>query len=417
MTVFWIAAASLLALVLAWLLPALWRGRAGPSTGAGSANLAVYRDQLAEAERDRDAGLITPDRFEQLRGEIQRRVLEDTARQAETPPTQGAPARRTAIALLVLLPLASVAVYLALGRPDATDRSALAAQAEQAEHAVTPAQIEGMVAALAERLKQQPNDVEGWQMLGRSYSVLGRGADAVAALRKAVALQPRNPDLLADLADMIGMAQGRKLAGEPAQLVQQVLALDPRHPKALALAGTVAFEARDYAGARRYWEQLVAVLPPDSELARSAQGGIEEARQLESGGATAAAAPSTASAPGGDAAPGQTVEGEVVLAPALAAQVRPGDTVFVFARAAQGPRMPLAIVKQPAGTWPLRFTLDDRSAMTPQARLSQATQVVVVARVSRSGNATPQSGDLFGESAPVTPGTQGLKLVIDRVQP
>ena len=287
-----------------------------------------------------------------------------------------------------------------------------------------------MVAALGERLKAQPDDAEGWLMLGRSYTALGRYRDAATALRRAQALVPPNATLLADLADVVGMANNKRLAGEPARLVQQALDVDPRHVKALALAGSVSFEAKDYPGARRHWGQLLAVLPADSPMARSVQGSMAEATQLEAGGPVAAGP--VAAGPGGGGAGGATAEaaaapvagsrataisGQVVLSPELAARVAAGDTLFIFARAAQGPRMPLAILRRPADGQPADFTLDDAMAMAPNLKLSGFAQVVVGARISRSGNATPQPGDLVGQSSVVAPGAQGLRIVIDRVQP
>jgi cytochrome c-type biogenesis protein CcmH len=427
MLMFWVVAGLLLLGALLLVLPALWSPRAAAQGQAGGANVAVYRDQLKEAERDLASDVITPERFEQLRGEIQRRVLEDT-QASEGSSATVKPARRLALALALVIPAASIATYLALGEPDATAPIVVQAPAAGgAQHEVTADQIQRMVSALAERLKAEPDNAEGWLMLGRSYTALGRYTDAVAAFRKASGLMPGNASVLADLADVIGMAQGRQLAGEPARLVQQALDADPRNIKALALAGSVAFEAKDYRAARTYWERLQAVLPPDSEMARSVQGSIAEARQLE-GGAPAApvapAAPATATAaaptaPATPAAPAGEVKltGEVAISPEMAARVAAGDTLFIFARAAQGPRIPLAIVKQPVGSWPVRFTLDDSMAMAPTLKLSGSAQVMVGARVSKSGNATPQSGDLVGLSDPVANTAQGLRIVIDKAQP
>lgn len=424
MTGLWIALALLVALALLMLLPPLLRPRAAPAAnpGAGGVNVAVYRDQLREAERDLAADVITPERFEQLRAEIQRRVLEDTAHTpAPATAAPARPARLTLWLLALLLPLASVLTYLQIGRPDALDPAAQ--QATQAD--VTPEQVEAMVATLAQRLKDNPENAEGWHMLGRSYAVLGRYPDAVAALRQALGRQPGNADLLADLADAVGMTQGRSLAGEPRRLLAQALEADATHPKALALAGSGAFEAGDYAAARGLWERLLPLLPPESEAVQSVRGSIAEAREREGGGAASApaagaatrtaAASQAASAPVAGAA--RTLSGEVVLAPELQARVPAGAVVYVYARAAQGPRLPLAALRQPVGTWPLRFTLDDSTAMVAGNTLSAATSVIVVARISRSGEAMPQPGDLLGESAPMAPGAAGLRLVIDRVQP
>jgi cytochrome c-type biogenesis protein CcmH len=413
-----IGIALLLLLALGWLLPGLLRPRGGRATAAAGANVAVYRDQLQEAERDLAADLITPDRFEQLRAEIQRRVLEDTATVAA--PAAASPARRTALVLAVLLPLASVGTYLAIGQPQALQALA----ADEAQHAVGTQDVEAMVAKLAERLQAEPANAEGWLMLARSYAALGRHGDAVAALRKLDQLQPDNPDVLTDLADVVAMASGRRLDGEPAELVRRALALNPQHPKALALGGTIAFEAGDYRGAREQWQRLVAQLPADSELARTVQGSVDEADRLAAAGSAPApaakpaapAAPAAAATPSA-AAGGPALTGEVTLSPALAARVAAGDTLYVFARPADGPRMPLAILRQPVGDWPLRFRLDDSSAMTPDSKLSGARTVVVGARISRSGNATAQPGDLIGQSEPVAAHAQGVRIVIDRVNP
>lgn len=442
MTVFWAVAALFLLGALLMLLPALLQpGAQGVSLA--SANLAVHRDQLREAAHDLATGVLDADHLAQTRREIQRRVLDDSAASPAADVSPAA-ARRTAWLLGLLIPLGSVLTYLQLGNPQAVVPTLASAPTDR--HSVTPEQIQKMVAALGERLKAQPDDAEGWLMLGRSYTALGRYRDAATALRRAQALVPPDATLLADLADVVGMGNNRRLAGEPARLVQQALDLDPRHVKALALAGSVSFEARDFAGARRHWGQLLAVLPAGAPMARSVQANIAEAAQLEAGGPLAAG-PGGGSAGGGGggggaggngsgngssagggaalavaAAPAaagtaSAISGQVVLSPALASRVAAGDTLFIFARASQGPRMPLAILRRPADGQPADFTLDDAMAMAPNLKLSGFAQVVVGARISRSGNAMPQPGDLVGQSEPVAPGAQGLRIVIDRVQP
>ena len=417
MTIFWIVASLFLIGALLMLLPPLWKPRQGsaPATASGL-NLAVYRDQLRESERDLAAGLIAPDQVGAARDDIRQRWLEDAAVPVAVAAARPA-ARRAVIVLALLIPVGSVLTYLGLGDPRGVEP--LAARAVTApgaaRHSVTPEQIEAMVVSLAERLKAQPGDAEGWMMLGHSYTALGRHRDAVSALRRANELAPGNASLLADFADVLGMAQGRRLAGEPARLVQQALDADPRHGKALSLAGSVAFEARDYVAARGYWERLIVVVPPGSDIARSVQANIAEARQLESAApAAAAAAPAVVSAAPGSAS---SVGGEVSVGPELAARIAPGDTLFIFARAAQGPRVPLAIIRRPVGAWPSAFVLDDSMAMAANLKLSGFDKVVVGARISKSGNATPQPGDITGQSAVIAPGTRGLRITIDQVQP
>ena len=413
MNVFWIVVALLLVGALLMLLPPLWQPRRPASQPtADGVNLSIYRDQLQEAERDLDTGLIAVDQMGQVRSDIQRRLLEDTPAAA---PERAAPttARRSAIALALLIPIGSVLTYLALGgQPIRTPATAAGNPSVDSRHSVTPEQIQNMVATLAERLKSEPDNAEGWMMLARSYTALGRYADAVIAFRRASALAPSNATLLADFADVLGMAQGKRLSGEPTRLIQRALDANPQHVKALALAGSASFEARDYAGARDYWERLLAVAPPQSDIARSIQGSIAQVRRLE--GATPAA-PGVAAGTAAGATP--SVSGEVSIGQGLAAGVAPGDTLFIFARASQGQPMPLAIIKRPVGAWPAPFVLDDAMAMAPNLKLSGFGQVIVSARISKSGAAAPQAGDLVGQSAPVAPGAKGLRIVIDKVQP
>lgn len=278
------------------------------------------------------------------------------------------------------------------------------------------AQIAAMVDQLAERLKSRPDDAEGWQMLSRSYAALGRHAEAVEAYRKAVALNPRDPSLLVDLGASLVALDRDAMHGEPTRLVERALALDPAHPKALAFAGLIAFDRKDYPTAVKHWEALSRVEPPDSPFAQQIRASVAQARQLAglppSAEAAPAAVPATSS-PSPAGAPAR-VSGTVRLAPSLKDRVAPDDTLFVFARAAGegAPRMPLAILRRQAKDLPLQFTLDDSLSMSPAARLSGATQVVVGARLSRSGDAMPQPGDLQGLSAAVAVGTTGLQIEI-----
>jgi cytochrome c-type biogenesis protein CcmH len=255
-------------------------------------------------------------------------------------------------------------------------------------------------------MKNEPANAEGWLMLGRSYAVLGQFEPAIAAYRHVLTLQPKNAQALADLADALAVTRQGRFAGEPAELIAKALAADPNNLKALLLAGTVAFDQKDYAAAARHWEKATRAGPPGSDLVKQARDNLAEARQL------AGLPPLADEATSAVAGAGGAIRGRVELAPALAAQAGPEDTVFVFARPAEGSRMPLAILKKRVRDLPLDFTLDDSLAMSPQARLSQAAKVVVGARVSKSGQAMPQPGDLEGLSAPVAPGASGLKLVI-----
>lgn len=283
------------------------------------------------------------------------------------------------------------------------------------------ARISGMVDRLAERLKGRPDDAEGWQMLGRSYAALGRHGQAIGAYETALRLRPDEPTLLAELAFSAAITNHRVGGADSVQLLQRALKLDPRNPKALALAGTLALERKDYQGAVQYWEQLARDEPPDSPLGRQVQMSIAQARQLAGSQmalmpvADDALASLTASTPAARPATTGSVGGTVTLAPALQGRVSPDDTVFVFARAVSGSRMPLAVLRKQVKDLPLRFTLDDSLAMSPAAKISGAANVVVGARISKSGKAVAQEGDLQGQVPAVALGTANLRLEIGEV--
>lgn len=288
---------------------------------------------------------------------------------------------------------------------------ALGPDGQAAPHATNSDQIAAMTEKLAERLKAKPEDVEGWSMLARSYSVLGKHAEALKAYEKASNLRKDDPTLLADYADSLAVNSNNSLEGEPMKLVERALKLDPKNLKALYLAGTYAFNKKDYANAVKIWEKLAEVGPPGNAFVREVESAIAEARSLA--GLPAAAKPLDGAPKTGAASNNGTVSGTVTLSAAMAKQAQPDDTVFVFARAAEGSRMPLAILRKQVKDLPLRFSLNDSMAMSPASALSGASSKIIVgARVSKSGNAMPQPGDLMGQSAPVDVGASGLQIDI-----
>jgi cytochrome c-type biogenesis protein CcmH len=296
-------------------------------------------------------------------------------------------------AAVVGLPLIVAGIYFAVGNPAAFGPQKAAASKDAANpHAITQDQLLGMVGRLAERMKSTPEDTDGWIMLARSYAALGRYADSVVAYEQAVQHLPNDSRLLADYADVAAMAQGRRLQGKPEALIARALAADPRNVKALSLAGTLAFEKGDYAGAIEKWRSILALVPAGSDVERSVRASIADAERR---GNIATVA----------------IEGRVELERALLGQVKPDDTVFIFARL-PGERMPLAMLRRKAAELPLAFRLDDNAAMSPSAKLSDAKEVVIVARVSRSGQAQPQAGDLEGSSARTRPGASGVVVKI-----
>jgi len=414
MTLFIIVAALLLGAALLFIVPPLIRREpADAAVERRTLNITVYRDQLAEMERDLQNDVLTPEQYRQGREELERRLLEDVA---ETPGAAAPPpprsARASALVLIVLVPLLAVAGYLLLGAPGillAPQSAPMAAAGGQGDMAH---QINQMITRLEQRLASEPDNAEGWAMLGRSYLVLERFDDARGALEKAVSLNLKTPDVLVDYADTLAMTGGQSLEGRPLELINEPLALDPNNHKGLWLAGTAAYERADYRAALDYWRRLYAMVPKDSEAARAMEGNIAEAENLlgESGGGTPTSPPPPAAAAG--------VKGTVTLDPSLRGRVQDTDAVFVFAQAPSGPRMPLAVVRAQVKDLPLQFTLDDSRAMDPSLSLSRFSEVVVVARVSKGGSAMPQSGDLQGRSALVqTAGAAPIDVRIGEVLP
>ncbi len=406
MTLFWILAAAMVVAVLVVLLRPLLRPAQATVDETARTNLRVLRDAMTELDAELASGALSPEQHAQARTELERRVLEET--QAAEPGSGragGGRARASALVLAVAVPAAAVLLYGHLGERRGLD-PVLAQPASQA----TPADVETLVARLAERMKAEPSDPQGWLLLGRAYAGLQRFEEARDAFREAMQRSTPDADLLADYADVLAMTQGRTLAGEPEKLVQQALALQPDHLKALALAGSAAFERGDPKQALAHWTRAKRVAPPDSPFATGLDPGIAEARAA----AGLPPEPAPAGAPAAAAA-GAGLQVTVQVAPELAARLQPGDTLFVFARAAEGPRMPVAIARVPAQAGPVQLTLDDSSAMSPDLRLSAQSRVVVGARVSRSGNATPQPGDFEGETMPTVP--QGrVDVLIQRVR-
>lgn len=420
MTLFWIAAAAMVALALALLLPTLARRRdaAASIDEARNDNLQVLRDQLQQLDAELAAGTLTPDQHRESRAEIERRALDEDLAE-ERPARASGPGRATVttVAVGVLLPLFAAGLYARLG----SQAALLPPQAASSAPEVTTAQVEAMVeqlATLMETKAGQPDELQGWVMLARSYAALQRFPEADKAYARANALAPDNAQLLADRADVMAMLPGQAADGEPARLVARALQLEPDNLKALALAGGAAFEKQDFATAVRHWARARELVPADSEFARNLDRSLVEARAAlaaAGGGAAPASGPSVATAAAASAP--ATLSGTLSLAPALKDKIAPTDTVFIVARAAEGPRMPLAIVRRSAAELPIRFTLDDSAAMTPEFRLSKFPQVVVSARVSRTGEATPRAGDLLGQAGPLAPDGKPIEIVIDRVQP
>ena len=419
MILFFVMAAALtLATTVTLMLPLLRsRGHHGQPTAETKtdANLLALRAQAAALEARHAQGELSVQDYQHALRELRERALAESA----APLARGfsGPARGWATAVGIGVPLLAAAIYLQLGAPQWIERAPVFAQAAREPAAAPLTAVEAMVNQLAGQLSQADSpaarDPGAWAMLAGALASLRRFSEADVAYQRALALNPSDPNLLASLltdrADVLRMLQGAHAAGEPQQLIDRALQVAPNHPKALALAGSAAFERRDFAAAVNLWSRAMRAVPAQSVFAQEIARNLEQARD-----ALAAAGGQRAD----NRAAGMAVlRGRLEIAPALREKADPDAVVFLVARAAQGPRMPLALAQFRVRDLPLTFTLDDRHAMTPGLSLSQYPEVVLSARVSRDGSATPRSGDLAGTTATVRTSAFGIVVRIDTVQP
>ncbi|MGB4766396.1 MAG: c-type cytochrome biogenesis protein CcmI [Rugosibacter sp.] len=427
MTLFIFAIAALLLVTLFSLLRPWWRRQTSQRRVASAVpldtaahnfpamlNTTIHRDRLAELERDHKNGVISAAGYAQAQEELQRQLLEDAAQPQDTN-ASGAKSWRDGLVLAAFVPLLAIGLYVLVGSPAGLTGTGNAAQSDNAQ---AMNKVNTLIAKLEAKMQQNPDNPEGWAMLARAYRLTGRLDEAERALGRVGPTINQDAALLADLAEILAQ-KNDSLAGRPGELILQALKLEPNNGKALYFAGAAAFEEGRYNVAIAHWEQLKKQLDPQSDDARNVAAGIAKAREMGGvkvgAGDTAPVAKATNVTAAPDTAIASAVSGRVELSPALRAQTTPGETVFIFARAVNGPRMPLAIQQARVADLPLDFHLDDTQAMAPENKISTVKELRIEVRVSKTGQAMPASGDLTGSSAPVKPGTKGIQVVIDQV--
>ncbi len=435
MTIFWILVAGLAALALLFVVPPLLtRHEAERAPDQDQLNLALFRQQLQELDADLEAGNLDRGQYQAARRDLERELLHDVAGQGAGPAGPGQRAPLTALFLALALPAFATWLYVAIGdsaiiprlEVAATNRANPASAGHGAAGGADAASLEVLVERLAAKMEQNPDQLEGWLMLGRTYVALEQPAKGAAALQRALALAPQDPEIMVSLAQALAAAAGGQLAGRPVELITSALAVAPDHATGLWLQGLAAYQAKEFPQAVEHWERLAQGLDPNGEDAAQLRQFIADAR--EEGGLPPGDAPTAAPASpmtGQTAATGQdtlaagpSLQVEVSLAEPLWREADINHSLFVYAKAASGPPMPLAVKRLKVADLPLTVTLDDSLAMTPEMKLSNFPQVIVGARISPSGQASPQSGDLEGETGPLTPaGQANVKVLIERVRP
>ena len=408
---------GLVLIVLVTLLKPLLRPQVDQVTDSNLERRAVFRQQFEELEQDKLNAILDETQYDQAKSELERRMLNEVS--VVTKSTgRSQPDRRLAVILLLLIPITAIVIYLKIGSfssvasPNVIAHLPTSSQ-QAAQQSALADDIEPLLQALRNKLKANPQDGAGWALLGRSYLEIKRFDEAVKAYEKAEKLIPDDPQLLADYADALAV-NGHTLDGLPEKLVMRALKLDPKHIKALMLAAGIAFDHKEYDKAIGYWGRLEQALPADSEWLPEVKASISEARKLSGTVFTAPVAKKAAPEPVINNA---GISGTVRLAPGLLSQLDGNATLFVFARPTQGPPMPLAIVRGFAHDLPYNYHLDDSSALAPNHKLSQAGDVMIVARISKTGDAKAVKGDLQGVSAVVKAKTSVVNLEINQVVP
>lgn len=404
MTDFWIAASALLLVALAFLLLPILRGRRAQAEEDRTAlNVALYEERLAELTAQHAAGTLSDAQLEAGRADAARELLEDT--ENSDSPKIAKLGRSVPLIAALLVPLVGYGLYMHWG---ASDKVQMARQFSE-----QPRTVEEMTAHLERAVKEQPDSAEAWYFLGRTYMNQERPADAAKAFARVVELAGRQPELLGQWAQAQYFAGDRQWSEQLQALTDEALQADPQELTSLGLLGIAAYEEGRYQDAVRFWEQLVAALPENDPSREAIRGGIERARQQVDGGSGNAAA---GEAPAAASTQAAALQIQVQLDPKVAETVSPEDSVFVFARAVNGPPVPLAAKRLTVGDLPATVTLSDADAMVPSLKISSVEQVTVMARVSRTGDAT--KGEWMGQSEALeTRGDKNaVRLTIDRAE-
>jgi cytochrome c-type biogenesis protein CcmH len=395
MTNFFIPAFLLLVLVLLLVLRPFLFPTKVQATSRRQMNAAIYREELDKLEVERNTGLITEADYEIAHAEMRQRLFQDTTEEDDLA-TLGS-TKKTAIGICVFIVVISSGLYFSFG-------DVYRVSQKNSETPINQEGVEKMVTEFAAKMEKDPSNLQGWVMLARSYRILGRNQDAVKAYERAGSFVDSDPQLLADYADTLAANANGNFAGKPLSLINQALKLDPNNLMALWLSGTAAFNANNYRSAVQTWEKLALQLPPNSEEMKMIEGSIAEAR---SKGGLAPKATIISSA--------KEISGQIELAGDMKSKVKQGDTVMVIARQV-GERMPVAVLKIPVAQFPMSFVLNDTLAMNPSAPLSKLTEVSIEVRISKTGMAKPETGDLISAVKTIKVGTENVRLLVDQVR-
>lgn len=420
MLIFWLSALLLIAVSLALLLPVFWGRYQNRFAQSTEQNIHVAKDRLAELKQQYDDQQISDEEYQQQRNELEQTLAIDLAEQAETSVNVLGDKKIVHVLTIVfLVPVVSFALYFVLGSPQVlfqeapsqTKSSAIQSARQQ------PHSVEEMLQSLEQKLVANPDNIKGWMMLGRSYMSLDRFDEAAKVYAKITKLFGETASILLNQADALAMMQSGRLAGKPIELVHKALKLNPDHTTGLWLAGLSAQENGHYEQAITYWRKAEMNLATDPGSQNKVRQLIQQAEmQLGKPAGSFQTVEPVEVAKSVAATNGLRVK--VSISAALKTKTSPDDVVFIFAKAAQGPRMPLAIVRKKVSDLPVEVMLTDQQAMMPNMAISKFDQVKVSARISFSGQAIPQSGDLAAEVQQVSSTEKDLvAVIIEKIVP
>ncbi|MCU7905538.1 MAG: c-type cytochrome biogenesis protein CcmI [Candidatus Thiodiazotropha sp. (ex Epidulcina cf. delphinae)] len=428
MTQFWMILAGLIVLAMAFVVLPLMRKRIETGVTSDELNLTVFKQQLTELDNDLESGILDQTRYDAARKDLEKELLSDVS--GESGKSESTTSGRAMALAALLIPLVAVFLYQNFGSPEIIQRLAEqpAAMPTTASHArqgntenMPP--MEELVDRLAKKMEDQPDNPEGWVMLGRSYMAMNNQAAAIDAYERALQIDDDNVGLLIAYAEAIAATTGNDFTGRAAPMIEKAYRLEPKNTNVLWLSGITAYQQSRFQTALDRWQLLQGMLKPQTAELESVTKAIDDTRSKLGLAPIEAPLPNIARAK--RPVPADTVAEksdsllvEITLSPELQAKAKPDDLLFVYAKALSGPPMPLAAARKRVGDLPLSIQLDDSMAMMPQMKLSAFPKVVVGARISLSGNPTAQSGDLEGEFKPVTPGqSETVRVIINTVHP
>jgi len=437
MTLFWITSAGLTILAILFVALPLLRYKPVEEASSDELNIDLIKQQLKELEADMEAGELEEEQYTSSRHDLEKALLADLSIGSDNKTSEARSGRWALFAIPVLIVAIALPTYFQTGSPDIIPRlndpasmpqrtaQNSARQSAARQQPSASGSMEELVNNFAKQMENDPENIEGWKKLGRSYASMGRIPEALKTYERAMKLDHKDVDLLMGYATTLAMSRNNLFQGRPAEIINQAYQLEPRNPNILWLKGNVHYQAGEFQQAVTHWEEVMANLKPGSEEAMTVAEYLKDARSRLPGGAPVPAAPQASAAPASttessasSATAAEAIRVTVTLDPALQNKVQGDETLFIFARAVNGPRVPLAVVRKTAKELPVTLVMDDSMAMSGQFMLSKFPQVKVEARITKSGTPSASSGDLEGIVSPVKPGQAGtVRLIINKINP